>query len=195
VGGVPEVRGRVKAGEGASTRLSVASPRRAIHRRLPNRKEKQTMGELDHRGSTDNINVTLDQKRHDSLFAGRVFPCCICSANLDIRLSKRKKPYCTCIQCGIQIFFRGKSGIDRLAKILNSNNFVHGIALEAVPAIVLYNRIAQMRSHKKQLEVKQGLITRDLDLENAIRAVDNEIKCAQGELEKLSRKDGLEKHK
>jgi len=146
------------------------------------------MGELDHRSSTDNVNVTLDKKRQDSPFAGRVFPCCICSANLDIRLSKRGKPYCTCVQCGIQIFFRGKSGIRRLTEILNSNNFAYGTASETAPAIILYRRIAQMRAQKTDLEAKQGLIIRDADLENTIRVVDNEIKCAQRELAKLGRK-------
>ena len=73
-------------------------------------------------------------------------------------------------------------------EILNSNNLAHGIALDTVPAIILYNRIAQMRVQKKELEAKQGLIIRDPDLENAIRAVDIEIKFAQGELAKLGRK-------
>jgi hypothetical protein len=153
------------------------------------------MGKLDDASSTDNVNVMLDQKCQDGPFVGRVFPCCVCSANLDIRLSKRKKPYCTCVQCGIQIFFRGKSGISRLTEILNSNKLTHGIALDTAPAIILYGRIAQMRAQKSELEAKQGLIVRDPDLENAIRAVDNEIKYAQGELEKLSRKSSLEKRK
>jgi hypothetical protein len=153
------------------------------------------MGKLDDASSTANVNVMLDRKLQDGPFAGRAFPCCVCSTNLEISLSKKGKPYCICRQCGIQIFFRGKTGIRRLTEILNSNNFAYGIALETLPATVLYIRIAQMRLQKKELEAKQGLIIRDPDLENAIRVVDNEIKCAQGELEKLSRKNGLEKRK
>lgn len=146
------------------------------------------MGELESKQSQPNVNVTLDRQVQDNPFAGKVFPCCICSANLDIRLSKRGKPYCTCVQCGIQIFFRGKSGIRRLTEILNLNSFACGTALETAPAIILYRRIAQMRAQKSDLEAKQGLIIRDRDLENTIRVVDNEIKCAQGELAKLGRK-------
>jgi hypothetical protein len=151
------------------------------------------MGKLDNASSTDNVNVTLDQKCQDGAFSGRVFPCCVCSANLDILLSKKGKPYCTCLQCGIQIFFRGKSGIRRLTEILNSNNLAQGTALDLVPAIILYNRILQMRSQKTELEEKRGFITRDPDLENAIHAIDNKIKHAQGELKKLSQKSRPEK--
>lgn len=146
------------------------------------------MGQLNRSDGAANVNVTLDGKRQDSPFAGGVFPCCVCSANLEIRLSKRGKPYCTCVQCGIQTFFRGKSGIRRFMEILNSNDLAHGIALDTVPAMILYNRIVQMRVQKKELEAKQGLIIRDPDLDNAIRAVDIEIKYAQRELAKLGRK-------
>ncbi|HEY4776022.1 MAG TPA: hypothetical protein VIH56_00030 [Candidatus Acidoferrales bacterium] len=152
------------------------------------------MGELD-RGRERNINVTLGQQSQGSALEGKVFPCCICSANLDIRLSKRGKPYCTCVQCGIQIFFRGKVGIRRLIEILKSANLSQGTALDTVPATILYNRIAQMRSQRKQLQEKQGLIIHDPDLENAIHIVDNEIKYVQGELQQLSRKHRPEKIK
>jgi hypothetical protein len=138
------------------------------------------MGELTRGSSSGNINVTLDRQSNGSPFAGKAFPCCVCSVNLDIRLSKRGKPYCTCIPCGIQIFFRGKTGIRRLMDILNSGNLTQGRAGNTAPAIILYNRILQLRSQKKELEEKQGLIIRDPDLKNAIHVIDNEIECAQG---------------
>jgi hypothetical protein len=140
------------------------------------------MGKLDRGSSTGNVNVTLDRQSQGGPFAGKTFPCCICSARLDIPLSKRGKPYCTCVPCGIQIFFRGKTGIRRLMDILDSGNLTQGTACDTAPAIILYNRILQLRSQKK-------------DLENAIHVIDNEIKCVQGELEKLSRKHRVEKIK
>jgi hypothetical protein len=152
------------------------------------------MGELD-RGRTRNINVTLGQQGQGSTWEGKVFPCCVCSADLDIRRSKRAKPYCTCVQCGIQIFFRGKMGILRLIEILDSGNLSQGTTIDTVPAITLYNRILRMRSQRKKLQEKQGLIIQDPDLENAIHVVDNEIKYAQGELRQLSRKHRPEKIK
>jgi hypothetical protein len=64
--------------------------------------------------------------------------------------------------------------------ILNSGNLTQGRAGNTAPAIILYNRILQLRSQKKELEEKQGLIIRDPDLKNAIHVIDNEIECAQG---------------
>jgi hypothetical protein len=151
------------------------------------------MGELDRGRDTDNVNVTLGRDGNGNPFEGKKFPCCVCSAGLEIRLSKRGKPYCTCIPCGIQIFFRGKTGIRRLTEILRSEKLAFGNSLDTIPAIILFNQIEQMRSQKKELEAKQGLIVQDPDLTNAIRAVDNEIERAQIELAKLSRKPPREK--
>ncbi len=33
-------------------------------------------------------------------------PCPICSNETIVKLTKKKKPYITCNQCGIQLFFR-----------------------------------------------------------------------------------------
>lgn len=46
----------------------------------------------------------------------KVFPCPLCQKELEIKISKKQKPYCVCIDCGIQLFIRGKEGISRLAK-------------------------------------------------------------------------------
>ena len=150
------------------------------------------MGELD-RGPERNINVTLGQQSQGSALEGKVFPCCICSANLDIRLSKRGKPYCTCVQCGIQIFFRGQVGISRLNKIIENGILIAGKDSSANLATVLFNRISHLKAQKANLDAKQGLIFVDPDLANAIRSVDIEIKRVQGELEKLARKTPQEK--
>ncbi|MGA7636764.1 MAG: hypothetical protein WCB00_07540 [Candidatus Acidiferrales bacterium] len=152
------------------------------------------MGQLNGSDSATNVNVTLGPKSDESL-AGKSFPCCVCSENLEIRLSKNEKPYCTCLHCGIQIFFRGKTGIRRLTEILHSDKLAVGNTLEAVPAVILFNRISQMRSQKKELEAKQGLIMRDTDLDNAIRAIECEMKGVQRELEVLARKTGRESKK
>ena len=153
------------------------------------------MGELSGARDSDNVDVTLARNSEANPFQGKEFPCCVCSVGLEIRLSKRGKPYCTCLLCGIQIFFRGKTGIRRLTEILRSDKLAFGNAFETIPAITLFHQIEQMRLHKKQLEEKQGLIIKDSDLTNAIRAIDNEIERAQIELAKLSRKPPREKSK
>ena len=45
-----------------------------------------------------------------------VFPCPLCQRELKIEISKKQKPYCVCLDCGIQLFVRGKEGISRLEK-------------------------------------------------------------------------------
>jgi C4-type Zn-finger protein len=138
-----------------------------------------------------NVNNTLagSDKRQDTML-GKFFPCPVCGTSLGIRIARTQKPYCVCIDCGIQIFFRGKTGISRLNKILENEILIAGNDSNASIATVLFNRIQHLKRQKVDLEVKQGLIIRDPDLKNAIRAVDNEIERVQGELEKLSRKTG-----
>lgn len=39
------------------------------------------------------------------------FPCPVCMRALDVRQSKKHKPYVVCEPCGIQVFVRGPEGI------------------------------------------------------------------------------------
>lgn len=138
-----------------------------------------------------NVNITLDRPDKDrNWMIGKFFACPVCGTSLGIRIARTEKPYCVCIDCGIQIFIRGKTGISRLNKILENEILIAGRDSNASIATVLFNRIQHLKEQKTDLEVKQGLIIRDPDLKNAIRAVDNEIERVQGELEKLSRKTG-----
>jgi hypothetical protein len=141
-----------------------------------------------------NVNVTLVglENRHNSM-AGKPFPCPVCGVSLGIRIARTEKPYCVCIDCGIQIFFRGKTGISRLNKFVGNEILIAGNDSNANIAVVLFNRIQHLKGQKTDLELKTGLILRDPDLTNAIRSVDNEIERGQGELEKLGRKTNKRK--
>jgi hypothetical protein len=120
------------------------------------------------------------------LFSDSEFPCLLCGTGLEIRLSRKEKPYCVCNSCGIQIFFRGKTGIRRLRDILEAKILIVGKESETDRALVLYNHIQQLRGRKKILEANQGLFSRDEALDITIRAVDKEIERVQGELEQLA---------
>ncbi len=65
----------------------------------------------------DQHNVTLEKREN---LQGKPFPCPLCGMILPVEISQKEKPYCVCNLCGIQIFFRGKAGIRRLQKLLES---------------------------------------------------------------------------
>ena len=46
-------------------------------------------------------------------------PCVLCNRSLERREDKNGKPYFVCDECGIQLFVRGASGIQRLARLLS----------------------------------------------------------------------------
>jgi transcription elongation factor Elf1 len=46
------------------------------------------------------------------------FPCPICLKPLDVRMSKRKKPYVICSSCGVQMFIRERAGIEAFGKLV-----------------------------------------------------------------------------
>ena len=136
---------------------------------------------------TPNVNVPLgepESKPHK--MAGKSFPCPVCAVNLPIRIARTQKPYCVCMDCGIQIFFRGKVGIARLQAILEDEMLVTGVWSGTNTPELLFNRIQHLKQRKSELERKQRLLFPDPDLENAICAVDKEIARVQGELDKMA---------
>lgn len=47
-----------------------------------------------------------------------LFPCPLCGEGLDVRESKRGKPYVVCNRCGVQMFVRVASGIRKFEKLV-----------------------------------------------------------------------------
>ena len=50
----------------------------------------------------------------------RLFPCPLCAEGLEIRESKKGKPYVVCYGCGVQIFVRAEPGIRRLSELVKN---------------------------------------------------------------------------
>ncbi len=46
------------------------------------------------------------------------FPCPVCLKPLDVRMSKRKKPYVICSPCGVQMFIRERAGIETFSALV-----------------------------------------------------------------------------
>lgn len=154
------------------------------------------MGKLEPRQDQDNVNVTLDPiERALHELVAMEFPCPICGAGLPIRPSKRKKPYCTCNHCGVQLFVRGKEGIRRLTEMAASGILVSGKEESASHGIQLYNRLEQLKLQSNELKWKRGIFLRDENVENAIQIVDSEIEKVEGELAKIAGKAKKEDEK
>jgi len=154
------------------------------------------MGKLKPEQSQGNVNVTLDPV--EGVFeelADKEFPCPLCGAGLPILLSKRKKPYCTCNQCGVQFFVRGKDGIKRLREMASAGILVSPKEESASHGIQLYNRLEQLKLQRSELKGKRGIFFENPSLENAIQILDAEIEKVQGELGKIAEKTKREEEK
>ena len=46
------------------------------------------------------------------------FPCPVCAARLEVRTSKKDKPYVVCDPCGVQMFVRSRSGIEKFVALV-----------------------------------------------------------------------------
>ncbi len=67
------------------------------------------------------------------------FDCPLCGSPLDVRLSKKDRPYVTCDACSLQLFVRGPAGIDRF------NDLAHTEDRKATRAQVLPKRVSEPR--------------------------------------------------
>lgn len=154
------------------------------------------MNASDRGADADNVTLTLEERQSmaDAL-AGREFPCQLCGSSLEIRISRKLKPYTTCLKCGVQNFYRGKKGICRLREILDSHLLITANESSMDNVVLLFNRIQQLRAQKKELAARKVLFFSDPDLANAILAVDNEIERMQGDLAKIAKKSRREKNK
>ena len=120
---------------------------------------------------------------------GKPFPCPVCNMSLRLKASHKGKPYCMCLECGIQIFFRGQAGIKRLSKMIRSEEAVAAEFSGPARAISLYNRLQGLQRQKERLEDKQGFIFRDADRDKVIEALDAEVERVRLELAKEVEKD------
>lgn len=48
----------------------------------------------------------------------RRFPCPVCMRPLEVKMTKKDKPYIVCDPCGVQVFVRGPAGIEEFNRLL-----------------------------------------------------------------------------
>ena len=68
-----------------------------------------------HRDSINN--VTLENKSERIIKDRYYFPCPVCNKMLLVKITKKNKPYCICNVCGVQVFVRGKKGIEKFNRL------------------------------------------------------------------------------
>jgi hypothetical protein len=139
-------------------------------------------------GKQHNVNVTLAPSTSGlTEFEGKEFPCPLCGEGLPILASRRQKPYCTCNNCGVQIFVRGKSGIACLREMAAIGILVSATEESASHGIRLYNRLQQLKLQRRDFQKKEGIFSFDENLQNTISLIDAEIEKGEGELAKIAR--------
>jgi hypothetical protein len=133
--------------------------------------------------------LTQEKQRNvmeTSDFAGKPFPCPVCNTALPIKISLKQKPYCMCLDCGIQIFFRGQAGIRRLHQMISSEEAVAAEFDFPARAISIYNHLQHLKRQKRAFEDEQGIFSFDLDRQKVIDALDNEIARVRQTLEEAT---------
>jgi hypothetical protein len=120
----------------------------------------------------------------------RPVPCFLCGNGLEIKHSKRLKPYLVCDHCGMQIFVRGNGGIKLLAnREMAMRCEVSGAPGDAALEITsLSNRLRELRAMLSEIDVKSvfGFFETErperLALEAEIRKAEARLKRMAGEL-------------
>ena len=102
---------------------------------------------------------------------------------LRLKISRKEKPYCMCLDCGIQIFFRGQAGINRLRQMIRSEEAVAAEFNGPARAISLYNRLQGLKRQKEHLNEKGRMVFLDPDHRRVVKALDAEIARIRTELE------------
>ena len=82
--------------------------------------------------------------------------CFLCSQELGLRRDKNKKPYFVCDVCGVQIFVRGRQGIENLTQLIS----------------VLKERDFSFRQHARTLFEIQAVLTELRGVEEEIEKLD-----------------------
>ena len=126
-------------------------------------------------------------------FSGKMLLCPTCGIGLPINLTYKGKPYCTCNDCGLQLFFRGKLGIALLQASLSSTKFTSGYHNLGGDPLALVNKLEKLQEQKRQLEEKQGLIFKNQAIDDAIALVSKDISGIEKTLKKMAGREEIKK--
>ena len=119
-----------------------------------------------------------------------MLPCLLCGTELEQRTDKNKKPYFVCEPCGIQLFVRGKHGIEKLARLMQNLSKreipfrTHALRLFEIQAVV--GEIDDIKREIKQLDSSIDVLSKDKEKEKAQRLLNVRfLKALFAQLEQL----------
>ena len=120
-------------------------------------------------------------------------PCLLCTAKLERRTDKNRKPYFVCNPCGIQLFIRRQHGIALLDKLLRDvakNELPFRQRAEEVHKIqALLTEINGVKGQIERLEAQKGFLFRDQDKARACNLLKVKLQNLFKELEQLAKRD------
>ena len=122
-------------------------------------------------------------------------PCLLCTAKLERRTDKNRKPYFVCNPCGIQLFIRRQHGIRLLEKLLRDvakNELPFRQRAEEVHKIqALLTEINGVKQQIERLEAQKGFFFPDQDKIRACNLLKVKLQNLFKELEQLAKRDAI----
>jgi hypothetical protein len=85
-----------------------------------------------------------------SSLRGGSMECFLCGGPVEIKISKKSRPYFHCLDCYLQCFIRGDKGIWRLAKLLQGDHDEDTAAAAVLPNFLEPPRIAARAAEKDE---------------------------------------------
>ena len=127
--------------------------------------------------------VETPKPEHPKRFAR----CFLCGAAVELRYSKRDKPYLVCDPCGLQAFVRKERGIAKLKAMAKAPKFDNARILELTECLDAVN------SKLASIEFRKPLFGTDAELqlqENALLTTKNKILAEMREISRIPDKSG-----
>ena len=110
-----------------------------------------------------------------------IIPCFLCGGAIEVRNSKKNKPYFICDPCGLQAFIRRDRGVDKLKEWMEGKGEAYkkksgGFILELVA------NLEALKAKLKEVEDKQGLLFLDKDKEFIISSLKAEMDSLKAQI-------------
>ncbi len=108
------------------------------------------------------------------------FPCPICQGLRNVEITKNKKPYIKCNDCGVQLFVRGKEGIRKMGEIVGARK-IKGDSQQLIKRLDLFNIL---KERLKEIENEQPFLGTNSDLDLQEKAIKNQLAKLRSNMKK-----------